>query len=394
MSRKSPLFVLFITIFIDLLGFGIIIPVLPNFAKGLGASGFTVTAIAGIYSLFQFIFGPFWGTLSDRLGRRPIILVSILVTALSYVLIGFSDSILLLFISRSLSGVGSANISAANAYIADISTPENRTKNMGMIGAAFGLGFIFGPIIGGYLFKDFGMMGVGLFTAGLCVINLIMAWFLLPESLTVFNKDAAFRFKPITDLSEVLKIDTVKQVFWVSFLFVAAFSMMQITAALLWEDVYGKDEVQRGYVFTFIGVCSTIVQGTLVGPLNKIFGEKKLLIGGLSLLSFGIFFIPFVPNYLFFPLEYGCMLLIALANGGISPSILSLVSSSAPKNSQGKVLGLLQSFSALARFVGPPIGGFLYDINFHLPYITGAIIAIFSLILVFYTFKYKIKASE
>ena len=205
--KKSPIFVLFITIFLDLLGFGIIIPILPIFIKELGAQDFQVGLIAAIYPVMNFMFSPFWGTLSDRYGRRPIILTSVLVTAVAYIVFANAHAIIIIFISRMLSGIGSANISVAQAYIADVTSPSERAKSMGLIGAAFGLGFIFGPSIGGYL-KSISAEGsvdlVGYVTASLCMVNFILAYFLLPESLKEKKKNVRFNFKVVTDRKSVV----------------------------------------------------------------------------------------------------------------------------------------------------------------------------------------------
>ncbi|HYG16042.1 MAG TPA: MFS transporter, partial [Bacteroidia bacterium] len=206
MRNRSPLVVMFLTIFIDLMGFGIIIPILPNLSVQLTGEKSSL-AVAGVYALMNFLFSPFWGTMSDRYGRRPIILVSILLTAAGNLLFGFVTTFWLLIVQRALSGIGSANISAASAYIADISTPENRAKNMGLIGAAFGLGFIFGPAIGGFLAKHYGILGIGVFSAGLGVINFGLAYFLLPESLQEKRPEAPLTFRPVTMLFRSLQVN-------------------------------------------------------------------------------------------------------------------------------------------------------------------------------------------
>jgi multidrug resistance protein len=220
--KNKQLLVLFLTIFLDLLGFGIIIPVFPIIAKELNASAIEIGFIAGIYSLMNFIFSPFWGTLSDRIGRRPVMLISIALTVLAYVFFAFTNSLVFLILSRVFAGIGSANISAAQAYIADITPPENRAKNMGFIGAAFGLGFIFGPPIGGFL-KSISGTGsveyVGWFSAILSSINLLLAFLFLKESLQVKQKDKAFSFKPIANLIEEFKKPIIRELILFNFIF-------------------------------------------------------------------------------------------------------------------------------------------------------------------------------
>src|SRR6185369_8150455 len=205
---KKPIVVIFITILIDMLGFGIIIPILPIFSKELGAANYEVGLIAMSFPVMNFIFAPFWGSLSDRYGRRPVILVSVLLTGLAYLLFSQTVNLWLLILSRTLSGIGSANLSVAQAYIADITKPEERAKSMGFIGAAFGLGFIIGPTVGGYL-KSISATGqvdwVGYVAAGLCLVNFIMAYFFLPESLKTRVKDVRFNFKVISGIVKELK---------------------------------------------------------------------------------------------------------------------------------------------------------------------------------------------
>jgi multidrug resistance protein len=378
MKNKSPIFVLFITILIDLLGFGLIIPILPIFAIELKATSLQIGLIAGLYSLMNFLFAPFWGTLSDKIGRRPVMLLSIMVTMLAYVFFAFTHSLTFLIVSRIFAGIGSANISAAQAYISDITEPKDRAKNMGLIGAAFGLGFIFGPPVGGYL-KSISGTGsvdlVGYVAAGLCAFNLLLAYFYLPESIKEKQPAKIFRFRPITDLLFELKKPIISELFIINFIFVCAFSMMQITASILWIERYLFNEKQVGFVFMFIGLTSAIVQGGFVGKLTKMFGEKKLLLIGSVLMVVGLGTLPFAPVDMFY-LQLISLTCIALANGCLSPSLTSLLSQIADRNEQGQVLGMNQSFGALARVAGPALGGLLYDVDYTLPYIVGGIIMI------------------
>lgn len=389
--KKSPLAVLFVTIFIDLLGFGLIIPILPTFSKELGATNLQVGLLAGSYSLMTFIFAPLWGTLSDRIGRRPVILFSITITGLAYLLFAHSTTLLIILLSRVLAGIGSANISAAQAYIADITTPENRAKNMGMIGAAFGLGFIFGPPVGGFLKGNYGIDMVGYVAASLCVINLVMAYFSLPESLKEKNKLKKFTFRPVGDTMRELKKPVISELFTINFIFIAAFSMMQMTAALLWKEQYGLDVKEIGYMFMYIGILSAIVQGGLVGKLNKKFGERKLLIIGNVFMAIGLVMLPFAPKDFFLLVDMIGLACVAMANGCLTPSITSLLSQVADKNEQGRVLGMNQSFGSLARVVGPVVGGLLFGLNYHSPYIMGAFLMVIALVVANVLVNQKLK---
>ncbi len=390
MIKRGPLSVLFLTIFIDLLLFGMIIPVLPVFATQLNASPFVVGMIMGVFALMNFLFGPFWGSLSDRYGRRPIILTSIVITIIANITLAFSNTLLLLFIARILSGIGSANISAAQAYIADISAPEERAKKMGFLGVAFGLGFIFGPPIGGLLKSlspDGSMIWLGSVCALMGLINFVLAYNILPESLKVFNTDQPIRIKPLAGIVNELRKPFVNQLFYINFIYITAFSMMQITAVILWEQVYGLDEKQIGYVFAFIGFTSALVQGLLVGPLTKMFGERKLLLIGSILMAFGLLSIPFPSVESFIPWELLSLLLIALANGCVTPSITSLISQYTSPKEQGKVLGMNLSFSSIARVVGPVSGGYLYGMSIYYPYVAGFIVMMMASVLALVIWK-------
>ncbi len=373
---RSRLAILYLTVFIDLLGFGLVIPILPTYAVQLGASAFQVGLIAAVYALMNFIFSPFWGTLSDRYGRRPVIAWTVLITAGGFLMLAHAVTIPLLFLARMLSGIGSANIAASQAYITDVTPVDRRAKALGLIGAAFGLGFIFGPPVGGYIKEHFGMMWVGYTAMFLSIIDLVLVYFFLPESLKTRNSAARIQLKPVTQTIRALRRVDLRDLFLTSFFYISAFSMMQITVALLWEEHYGLTEAQIGYMFAFIGFSSAIVQGTLIGTLTRVFGEGRLLIHGAILVCVGLLAIPFVPQEYFIPLALIPMALLALGNGCLMPSIISILSREAAENEQGQVLGMNQSFMSLARVLGPTMGGALYGWHFTSPYLGGAVMMV------------------
>jgi multidrug resistance protein len=318
---------------------------------------------------------------SDRIGRRPIILGSILATALGYLLLLFSDTLVLLLLARIVAGIGSANIAAAQAYIADITPPHERAKRMGLIGAAFGLGFVFGPPLGGALYHKGGMDAIAWFTAALCIINFIMAWFALPESLkTGSGKKAVFR-NPLKGILHSFGTHITGELFAIFFLFVIAFSMMQTNASLLWTEKYGISEKANGGLFGYIGICSALVQGLLIGLFSKRIGEKKMLVWGILLMAVGLTGIPFPPQGLFYPLTAVFLLGIVVANGLMNPAINALVSVHTPAESQGSVLGALQSTGALARGIGPVLAGYLYSVDYHIPYVSSGLLMLLSFVL-------------
>jgi DHA1 family tetracycline resistance protein-like MFS transporter len=376
---KKPIIVIFITIFIDMLGFGIIIPILPIFTKELGAENYQVGLIAMSFPVMNFLFAPFWGSLSDRFGRRPIILLSVVITGLAYLLFSQTVNLWLLLLSRILAGIGSANLSVAQAYIADITSPQQRAKSMGMIGAAFGLGFIIGPTVGGYL-KSVSGPGqvdmVGYLAAGLCLLNFVLALVFLPESLKEKQHHIRFNFKVISGIVTELRKPSIRELLLINFIFIAVFMIMQMSSTLFWKEFIGLDEIQMGNMFAFIGVVTVIVQGGLVGRMVKRFGEVKLLMYGSCICIASLVMIPWVTKSTFIPFELIAFALLALANGCITPSITSMLSKAANPRDVGQVLGVNQSFGSLARAVGMGVSGFIYGLEFHLPFLVGAAIMV------------------
>ena len=372
MDRR--LLILFVTIFIDLMGFGIFIPVVPIYARELNASDALVGDTGALFSLMMFIFTPVWGSLSDRFGRRPIILWALGISAVSYLLFAQANTLFLLIAARMLTGIGSGNITAAQAYITDITPPEGRAKAMGMIGAAFGLGFIFGPPMGSFIYMHFGVEWVGYIAAIICVLNMVAVWFFLPESLQQKVMDRAIRIKPITGAIKALKEERFRDLYIISFIFITAFSMMQMTIALFWTDDYGLNKEQIGWMFAAVGLASAIVQGGMIGWLQRTFGERQLMIYGCISLSAGLSLIAFIPDAYFLPLSIVSIMLLAFGNGCLNPTILSQLSKNAQQREQGEVLGLNQSFGSLARIAGPALGGRLYEVHHALPYVTSGFI--------------------
>lgn len=360
-----------------MLGFGVIIPILPIFTKELGAQDYQIGLIAMIYPIMNFFFAPLWGTLSDRHGRRPIILVSVFITGLAYLVFAQVNLLSILFLSRLLSGIGSANISVAQAYITDVTTPQERTKTLGLLGAAFGIGFIIGPTLGGFL-KSISSPGqvdwVGYVLASMSFVNFGIAYFLLPESMKNRRIDAPFNFKVVTGIVTELKKPSIRELLLINFIFIAAFMLMNMACSLMWKEVDGLSDKQVGYVFAFTGVATVIVQGLLVGRMVKWFGEKKMLAYGTFFMIAGMAMLPLVGESYFIPLELVGLTFIALANGCLTPSITSLISKYSDPKDVGQVLGVNQSFGSLARAVGMGISGFLYGMNFHVPFFAGALL--------------------
>ncbi|MFN3431403.1 MAG: MFS transporter [Candidatus Sericytochromatia bacterium] len=355
--KKAPLLILFLTVFIDLVGFGMVLPLLPYYAVRFGADAFAVGALLAVYSVMQLIFSPIWGRLSDRVGRRPLLLMSLLGSSIGLVVFGLADTLWLLFLSRAFSGVTAATISIAQAYIADSTTPENRAKGMGIIGAAFGLGFVFGPALGGVL-AQFGHGTPAFVAAGLAFANFLFALVKLPESLPPEARgQEVVRGFSLKRLGTAAQVPGMRVLMAIYFVTVFAFATMEATFPLLTLHTFQFTEVQNGYVFAYLGVLIVILQGGLVGRLAKRFGEKPLVIAGTVLLAIGLGLLPFAPTV--------AMLLIVLVplaagNGLANPALTALISRTAASSSQGEVLGVGQSLASLGRILGPLWGGFAY----------------------------------
>lgn len=373
--KNKALIVLMLTVFLDLMGFGLIIPILPNYAKDLGASDAMVGLLGTSFSIMQFLFASFWGGLSDKYGRRPIMLTSILLMAIAYVLFANATVLWLLFATRLLKGFAAANLSVAQAYISDVVPLGERTKAFGMIGAAFGFGFVFGPPIGGVLKEAYGIAGVGYFAAGLALLNFILAWAFLKETLVERAEKIELFPNPFKDIIRFRKSPEIASLFTINFVYVLGFSMMQITSTLLWAEHFHLEDAQIGYTFAFIGILAVIIQGGLIGKFNQWFGERNLLVYGTFFVAIGLFSMPYVPTHLFW-LELVSLTFLSLGNALLTPTVSSLLSNYAPKDAQGKVLGTNQSIGSLSRVLGPAIGGLTYGMFYTFPYLLAGSISL------------------
>jgi multidrug resistance protein len=371
-KNKPALSLIFLTVFIDLLGFGILIPILPSFAvKELGVDEAAIGIAIAIYSLVQFIFNPILGRLSDKHGRKPVIVICLLINALGYVIFAFTSSYLILLVSRIVAGVGGSSIAVAQAYIADVTTKETRSKGMGLIGSAFGLGFVFGPLIGGFLSK-LGYMETGLGAAAFSFIAFIVTMILLPESHLERSEFVEYK-RRIFNIDAILKaFKNPNLAILISLFFILTFSFANIygTFALLGLQVYGFTDLQNGYMFGIVGLSSALVQGGLIGPLTKFLGKKKILILGSFLIMVTLAIIPYAGNFLWLAVD---SIFMSFGTGMLQPTLLSLISEVTSDAEQGITLGVNQSLSALARMFGPLWGGFAFEFfGYPFPFLTGA----------------------
>lgn len=383
----SPLFVIFFTVFIDMVGFGIVIPVLPLYAEHFRATPVEIGWLTGIYSGMQIIFVPILGRLSDRFGRRPILIVSLIGTAVGFLIMGWATSLTLLFVARIIDGASGGNIATAQAYIADVSTPENRSRSMGVIGAAFGLGFTFGPMIGGLLSRiSYG--APFFFAAALAAVNVVLLYFILPESLSAEYR--AQRHER-TRLAEVFQHGNARMFGTIvaTYLFtITGFAIMTTLFALFTEKQFGFDARHTGYVFGFIGILSVILQGGLIGRLIKRFGETALARTGLLLLALALALLPLVPTI---PMLLAVCAALAIANGLVNPTLNGLASQMIDRSWQGRAMGVMQSAGSVGRLVGPLLGGWLlmFDLGqpvthyARTPFFAGAAILFLAFVLAF-----------
>ena len=359
--KNKPLASIFLIVFIDLLGFGLILPLLPYYAESFGASDTVVGLLVASYAAAQLIGAPLLGRLSDRFGRRPILLLSLLGTLLSFLLLGFAKTLVVLFIARISDGITGGNISVAQAYIADVTDEKSRAKGLGMIGAAFGLGFIFGPATGGFL-SQWGYAVPAFAAAGLVTINLLMVYFWLPESLTVERRaELAKSEKPKFSFDAL--IVTLRRPFSGSllitrFFFGLPFSIFQTIFSLYALRRFNLEAQQTGYILTYVGVLSVIVQGGLVGKLSERFRDDHLIITSVGIMGLSLLGWAFVPSV--------TMLLVVLAPIAFSGGILNTVISSALTKAVqpqeiGGILGLATSIESLTRVIAPTLGGILLE---------------------------------
>lgn len=350
-EHRTKIGIIFLIVFIDLVGFGIVIPILPLYGERFGPSALTLGLLMASYSAMQFIFAPILGRLSDRYGRRPVLLISLVGSVVGYLLFGFAGSMAVLFLSRIIDGISGGNIATAQAVIADITGPEDRAKGMGIIGAAFGLGFIVGPAVAALL-VDIQPWLPGVAAAATSTVAFILVLFKLPETLPENARTRAHR--GVLSLSELRRTVGIHPLLGFCFatvlLVIFAFSNFETTFAQFAKAVHGLRMSQIGWLFVYAGVLGAVVQGGLVGRLVKVFGEKKLLIAGLALAALAVGTVPYPSGI---PALLVVLAVYALGQGLIQPSLTSLTSRLVEPDEVGGVMGIYQSFSSLARIIGP-----------------------------------------
>jgi len=420
MTRKPSVLVIFLTVFIDLVGFGIVVPLVPLYGRLFGAHGWMIGVIIASFSAMQFIFSPIWGRLSDRYGRRPILLLSTAGASISYVVFALGSAIenhtaalWLIILSRSFAGLCGGNITVAQAYIADITPPEHRSRGMGLIGMAFGLGFIFGPAIGGLSWNHLGNTGPGWVAAGFCAANFLLALAILGESRRPDSQPATQR-PHLDQWLHTLAQPKVGRLVLVFFLATFCFSCFESTLPLIVSDNFHlkiqADETSASvvaYLFVYCGLIGAFIQGGAIGRLVKKFGEPKLIVISLVLTAISLAMLPFISGSA--QLSWGVLvrpegrpwLLMLAALGLLSvgtsltrPPLFGLVSNLTPAHEQGATIGVAQGAGSLARILGPIFATGLLPLSQALPYLVCTLILFLATVLVAQRFAGAVQAAS
>jgi MFS transporter, DHA1 family, tetracycline resistance protein len=399
-KKQAAIGFIFITMLIDIIGLGIIIPVIPKLIKELIHGDISEAAKYGgwllfAYAITQFVFSPLIGNLSDKYGRRPVILISLFGFSLDYLLLAFSPTITWLFVGRIIAGITGASITTASAYIADISTPESRAKNFGLIGAAFGLGFIIGPVIGGFL-GQYGARIPFYAAAVLCLLNFLYGLFILPESLDQeHRRDFSWkRANPVGAILSLKKYPTLIGLIVATFILYVASHAVQSNWSYFTIYKFGWDEKMVGISLGVVGLLVGVVQGGLIRWINPKLGNQKSIYIGILLYALGMFLFAFASQ--------GWMMfafLVPYCLGGISgPALQSVISEQVPANEQGEIQGTLTSLMSASAIIGPPMMSYLFYFFTHkdapfqfagAPFILGGFLMLVSAVLAYFSFKKK-----
>ena len=402
--KRSPLLIIFVTVFIDLLGFGIVMPLLPRYGKFFGADKLTLGLLMASFSAMQFLFAPLWGRLSDRIGRRPVLLLGLAGSTVFYGLFGVAtalgaDTDLLglsalpwLFLTRIGAGIAGATIPTAQAYIADSTGPESRGKGMALIGAAFGIGFTFGPLLGS-LFAAKSLAAppspaVGYIASGLSALAFVWALLRLPESLKPESVSTRASWWHVKSLGRALKQPSIGLLLLTIFLTTFAFAQFESTLSLLTQH-FGLADDQNFYVFAYVGFVLTLSQGVLVRRLSPRLGEFRMSLIGTLLMTVGLILIGAISNQKSTGLLFAVLPISVMGFSALTPSLQSLLSLRSGVDEQGEMLGVGQSMSALARILGPVAGLSLLRVGEQrpalgvaLPYWVGASLMLVGVLLV------------
>lgn len=372
--KNKALFTIFLIVFIDLLGFGILLPLLPFIAEKYAANPLEIGFLTAAYSLFQFIATPILGRLSDRYGRKKILVISQLGSVVGYLLLGWANSLPIIFLSRIIDGATGGNISVAQAYIADVTTKENRAKGMGLIGAAFGLGFIVGPVLGGFLAR-FGFAVPAHVAAGVGLVTVLATTFFLKETVNVVHAARSPRTKlSCSEVYRVLRTKPIGLLIFTFFVLNAAFSVMQGNFALWTQAAFRFGAQENAWLFTGMGIMSVGMQLRVLPWVIRRVKEAMALKLAIFVLAAGFLLLPFavLPVWVL-----GALLFFSFGQGLSMPTIQAIASERVPKEEYGETLGILQSAGSLGRIVGPIAGGELfYQFGHNIPFFAAGFLVL------------------
>jgi DHA1 family tetracycline resistance protein-like MFS transporter len=380
-----PLVIIFLTIFVNLVGFGIIIPLLPFYAETFGASPLVIGLLFAVFSACQLVAAPALGDLSDKYGRRPILIFSLAGTVVSFVMLAMAHSIAMLFFARIVDGLSGGNISTARAYVADVTEPKDRAKAYGLIGAAFGLGFIMGPALSGVLAR-YSYTAPVWAAAGITLVATLMAWLWLPETV---HRAAAGTGMPFRNLAEMMRRPGLRRMLWIDFIYWFAFAIFQTTFALFVARRFGFDVSQTGYFFAAFGILGAVVQGAAIRPIVHRLGDKSTFILGLACGAIGLVGATLAHTVVLFTIA---LIPVALGIGFGHPTVSALVSRAGRDDEQGRVQGAAGAMESLGRAIGPVWGNAaLARFGDGMPYMSAAACLLLTLML---SVSYTVPDSE
>lgn len=378
-TKRSPLLLMALTILIDFTGFGLVLPWMPFWAERQGANAVTVGLLVTIYSLAQFIFTPVLGSISDSYGRKPVILTSLIIEAISLAFSGLAWSLPVLAVARFIGGLGASNIGSAQAVVADVTSPQERARGMGIIGACIGLGFVLGPALGGIL-SPLGPSFIFLTAAVIAVINALLVFCFLPETHGK-REDAADRhpLAVFTGWSNIWRYPLIGRLVCINLLFTIAFTGMEAIFPIFAQHNFGWGAMQTGYIFTYVGVVVVLMQGGMVRQLVKVWREQALLRIGLVLLALGLFLLAFSTQIALLLVSLG---VLSIGDGAVTPMVATMLSLTSAKDQQGEIQGLAQGMAGLGRILGPIIASSLYAFSGpSSPFVTGGLLGVLGLVM-------------
>lgn len=378
--KLSPLAVIFLVVLLDMLSYGMVIPLLPFYVQNYAGGAILVGSLGSLYALMQLGSGPILGALSDRYGRRPLILACLAGTMLAFLLLGLANSLFMVILAVLLDGITGGNLTTAYAYIADITSPAERSRGMGLVGAAFGLGLIAGPALGGWL--SAANLTLPAVTAAItAAVNILVGLFLLKESLPPEKRSAQISWRTVNSLEQLLRLfqaAPLRLLLITVFSLNLAFNGLQNNFPLFSQARFGWDGVRNGLLFAFVGICAVLVQGVIFRWLQPRLGEKKLAAGGLALMALGLAGVAAAArDWVLFPM----IALVTLGSGVSIPSLTGLLSTRVDSGSQGKLMGGMQSLLSLAMIIGPSAAGIAFDqITAAAPYWLGSLLSALALV--------------